>query len=331
MHMADALISTPVALGAGALATILLATAGYKVNKEKRNDTRIVPLMGVLGAFVFAAQMINFTIPGTGSSGHIIGGILLAAFLGPWAAFLTLASVLIIQCLIFADGGLLALGCNILNMGAMSTLVAYPLIFRPLTKNHQSTGRLFVASILASLVGIELGACAVTVETEMSGVTALPLRSFLMLMTGIHLAIGIGEGLATGAIIAFVVKSRPDLLFNADKGVVTSGRNLRKILIGFGVATLVLGGGLAFFASEYPDGLEWSIERITGSTELEPSEKDAASVSAAKIQDTTSVLPDYDNSLSGIIGAAMVVILVGSITSLLTSSRRRASRRSQRA
>ena len=200
-----------------------------------------------------------------------------------------------------------------------------------MTKNHLSTGRLFVASILASLVGIELGACAVTLETELSGVTALPLRSFLMLMTGIHLAIGIGEGLATGAIIAFVVKSRPDLLFNANNGVVTSGRNLRKILIGFGVATLVLGGGLAFFASEYPDGLEWSIERITGSTELEPSEKDAASVSAAKIQDTTSVLPDYDNSLSGIIGAAMVVILVGSITSLLTSSRRRASRRSQRA
>ena len=132
MHMADALISTPVALAAGAAATTLLGIAGYKVNKQKGENSRIVPLMGVLGAFIFAAQMINFTIPGTGSSGHIIGGVLLAAFLGPWAAFLTLSSVLIIQCLVFADGGLLALGCNILNMGAMSTLVAYPLIFRPL-------------------------------------------------------------------------------------------------------------------------------------------------------------------------------------------------------
>ncbi|MDE5652744.1 MAG: energy-coupling factor ABC transporter permease, partial [Muribaculaceae bacterium] len=121
MHMADALISTPVALTAGLAATALLGVAGYKVNKEKSDNVKMVPLMGVLGAFVFAAQMINFSIPGTGSSGHIIGGILLAAFLGPWAAFLTIASVLIIQCLVFADGGLLALGCNIINMGAMTT------------------------------------------------------------------------------------------------------------------------------------------------------------------------------------------------------------------
>ena len=110
--MADALVSTPVASGAGIAAIVLLGVAGYKVNKAKGVNSSIVPLMGVLGAFVFAAQMINFTIPGTGSSGHIIGGVLLAAFLGPWAAFLTISSVLIIQCLIFADGGLFALGCN---------------------------------------------------------------------------------------------------------------------------------------------------------------------------------------------------------------------------
>ena len=118
MHMADALVSPAVAGTAGAVAVALIAVASKKVKKIERDD--IVPMMGVLGAFVFAAQMINFSIPGTGSSGHIIGGILLAALIGPWAAFITLCSVLIIQCLIFADGGMMALGCNIINMAAMS-------------------------------------------------------------------------------------------------------------------------------------------------------------------------------------------------------------------
>lgn len=321
MHMADALISTPVALTAGIVSAALLGIAGYKVNKEKGMNARVVPLMGVLGAFVFAAQMINFTIPGTGSSGHIIGGLLLAAFLGPWAAFLTLSSVLIIQCLVFADGGLMALGCNILNMAAMSTLVAYPLIFRPMVRYSQSTGMLVSASILASIVGLELGACGVTLETLLSGVTALPPKTFLAVMTGIHLAIGLGEGLATSAILAFVVKSRPDLLAITAKGAFSSGRNLRKVLIWFGASAIVLGGGLAFFASEYPDGLEWSIQQLTGSTELE-SNQDAIAVTFEKVQAATSVMPDYDNNLSGIIGALMVVILVWSITSILTRKKK---------
>lgn len=323
MHMADALISTPVALAAGAVAITLLGVAGYKVNHEKGVDSKIVPLMGILGAFVFAAQMINFTIPGTGSSGHIIGGILLAAFLGPWAAFLTIASVLIIQCLIFADGGLLALGCNIINMGAMTTLVAYPLIFRPLTRNNQSTGRVVLASLLACLVGIELGACLVTLETKISGITALPTSTFLGLMTGIHLAIGVGEGLATAAILAFVLRARPDLLATSRSLGATSGKSYKKVLIGFGIATVLLGGGLCFFASQYPDGLEWSIQQLTGSTDL-ASVPDAVTSSLQNVQSATAVMPDYDSSLSGILGAAMVVVLVWAIISLLTIHRRTA-------
>ena len=109
MHMSDALVSPEVAATAGVASLLLLGAAVRKVTRQRRDDERLVPLMGVTGAFVFAAQMINFTIPGTGSSGHLIGGILLAALLGPWAALLTLASVLILQCLLFADGGLLAL------------------------------------------------------------------------------------------------------------------------------------------------------------------------------------------------------------------------------
>ena len=122
MHMSDALVSPAVFAATGAVSTALIAVAVRKVGRraeddaDARQERHTVPMMGVMGAFIFAAQMINFSIPGTGSSGHIVGGILLAALLGPWAAFVTLCSVLVLQCLVFADGGFLALGCNILNM-----------------------------------------------------------------------------------------------------------------------------------------------------------------------------------------------------------------------
>lgn len=134
--MSDALVSPPVFAVTGALSLALLGVAIRRVKRAGDDCTqpdghgeRLVALMGVMGAFVFAAQMINFAIPGTGSSGHLVGGILLAALLGPWAALLTLSSVLVIQCLVFADGGFMALGANILNMAVLSCLVAYPARF----------------------------------------------------------------------------------------------------------------------------------------------------------------------------------------------------------
>lgn len=173
MHMSDALLSPPVALSAGIVSALLIGVSASRIKHEDRDGD--APLMGVLGAFVFAAQMINFTIPGTGSSGHIIGGLLLAALLGPWRGFITLCSVLIVQCLVFADGGLLALGCNIINMAAMSCLVAYPLVFKPLLGQNLNKSRIMLASVVASVVGLELGAFMVSVETVLSGISALPM------------------------------------------------------------------------------------------------------------------------------------------------------------
>jgi cobalt/nickel transport system permease protein len=129
MHMADALISPAVGGGMWAATGALLAYSARKVTQEI--DDRKVPLMGVLGAFVFAAQMINFTIPGTGSSGHLGGGMILTVLLGPYAAFLVTASVLTVQALFFADGGLLALGCNIFNLGFFPAFIAYWATSRP--------------------------------------------------------------------------------------------------------------------------------------------------------------------------------------------------------
>lgn len=323
MHMADALISTPVGIAGAATAATLIVVAGAKLKKSTESRENLVPLMGVLGSFIFAAQMINFSIPGTGSSGHIIGGVLLSAILGPWAGFLTLASVLIVQCLVFADGGLLALGCNILNMGAMSCLVAYPLIFRPIARYPASTSRILWGSILACIAGLELGAVAVTAETYISGITALPFAPFLGLMSSIHLAIGLGEGLATGAVLCYVAKSRPDLLSQSHIEN-ASGKSIRKPMIIFAVAAAALAGGLAFFASTDPDGLEWSVEKLTGKTELVANSVTAVSQAAGSAQQATAIMPDYDGTFAGIIGAVIVMALVWVISSILLHNRKHA-------
>ena len=313
MHLSDALMSTPVAVGGGVIAASLLAVAGDKMKKS--DNPSLVPLMGVLGAFVFAAQMINFAIPGTGASGHVIGGVLLAAFLGPWAAFVTLASVLIIQCLVFADGGLLALGCNLLNMGATTTLIAYPLIFRPITRNSTNIWRISLAAILACTVGLELGSAMVTGEIVLSEITALNPWSFLKIMLLIHLPIGICEGIATGAVLAFVARQRPDLLQGSDHR--PKKKNLKRILIGFGIATVVIACGLVWFASSNPDGLEWSVEREWTGDEAPPEETSIIMAGASRIVNTTSLMPDYENPASGIVGAVIVLLIVWCLSSLL--------------
>lgn len=313
MHMADALVSPAVAAGAGAAAVALIAVAATKVKQIRRDD--IVPLMGVMGAFVFAAQMINFTIPGTGSSGHVIGGILLAAVLGPWAAFLTLCSVLIIQCLVFADGGLLALGCNIINMGAASCLLAYPFVYKPLAGRSGKPWRVIAASVTASVVALEIGALGVTAETEMSGITALPTSTFLAFMLPIHLAIGAVEGIATGAVLCFIEKYRPETLYRRAPRSEKAGGSSKKVIWAFVIGALVLGSAFTWIASSYPDGLEWSIAKTSGLTEL-PS-----------VTPPTAVMPDYNSTFAGIIGATIVMIMLWAVTALLLRRRTPAPRR----
>ena len=274
--------------------------------------------MGVLGAFVFAAQMINFSIPGTGSSGHIIGGVLLASILGPWAAFITLASVLIIQCLVFADGGLMALGCNLINMGAMSCLVAYPLVFRPIAGDMKNRWRVVTAAIVASVVGLECGALLVTLETELSGITALPTGEFLMFMMPIHLAIGLCEGIATGAVLAFVMAYKPDIMYNPahPDGDSAQDRRMSKrtkvVLAVLGSVALVFACTFTWIASGDPDGLEWSISKITGAPEL-----------AEAYVPATAVIPDYDSTFAGIIGGVMVMVILWAVCALLIRRRKR--------
>ena len=306
MHLSDTLISPAVAVATSIVAAALVVVATRKIGRENsRATTHLVPLMGVMGALVFAAQMLNFAIPATGSSGHIVGGVLLAAVLGEWAGFLTLTSVIIVQCLLFADGGLMTLGCNVLNMAALSCLVAYPLIFKPLIHNHNSPSRWAAASIVTSITALAMGALAVTIETELSGITALPYGRFLSFMLPIHLLIGIGEGLATAAVIASLRRYRPDLLFDSTEPTARPRTQFIAITV---VAALLVASVAGTVASSRPDGLEWSIERTTAGVEIAESQSPLHH-RAARIQRTTALLPDYEASMAGLVGVGATLAL----------------------
>ena len=289
MHMADALIS-PAVGGVMWVATVgLIAFSAKKVSEEA--DDRKVPLMGVLGAFIFASQMINFTIPATGSSGHLGGGMILAIFLGPYAAFLVMASVLIVQALFFADGGLLALGCNIFNLGFFPCFLVYPFIFRKIVGKELTKDKLVFASLIAAIVSLQLGAFSVVLETVASGISELPFRTFVLLMQPIHLAIGIVEGIVTAAVAAFVWKARPEILNSAASGVAIGKADTRKVLLGLLVVAALTGGALSWFASSNPDGLEWAMFKTSGKEELES--RASVHASLAGVQEKTAFLPDY--------------------------------------
>lgn len=312
MHMADALI-TPAVGG-----TIWAATAGiiaYSSRKlTKEGDDRRIALMGVLGAFIFAAQMINFSIPGTGSSGHLGGGMILSILLGPYAAFMVMASVLTVQAFFFADGGLLALGCNIFNLGVFPCFIAYPFIFRNLVnKNNKGTNRLIVASVLSAVVALQLGAFAVVSETLLSGISELPFKTFFFLMQPIHLAIGLVEGAVTAAVIIFVWKNRPEILERNPLGSLS----IKKILITLLIITGLTGGLLSWYASSNPDGLEWAMFKTSGKEELESHHPIHHSL--ADIQEKSAILPDYGlqsgemeqagTTISGLVGGLLTLIL----------------------
>jgi ABC-type Co2+ transport system, permease component len=287
--MADALISPAVGATMWTAAAGLIAHSSKKIKDEA--DERKVPLMGVLGAFIFAAQMINFSIPGTGSSGHLGGGMILAVLLGPYAAFLVMASVLIVQALFFADGGLLALGCNIFNLGFFPCFIAYPLVYRVMVGKDSARGTIVLGSLFAAIVSLQLGAFGVVLETLFSGISELPFWTFIMLMQPIHLAIGVVEGFVTAAVVLFVWNARPEIVNAAARTESIGKVNIAKVLIGGLAAAMVLGGVVSWFASANPDGLEWAMFKTSGKAELES--RDRVHASLAAMQEKTAFLPDY--------------------------------------
>jgi cobalt/nickel transport system permease protein len=206
LHAPDGFLSVPVAL---VMWIITILTVGYAVSRTNRHlDERAVPLLGVMAAFIFAAQMFNFPIVG-GTSGHLLGGVLAAVLLGPWAATLVMAAVIAVQALVFQDGGLLVMGANIFNMGVIGTLGGYAL-YRALATafGGETRGRLPAAAI-AAWVAVVAGAVAMALELGISG--TVPLQIALPAMVGVHMLIGVGEGAITVAALAFINVTRADL------------------------------------------------------------------------------------------------------------------------
>lgn len=315
MHMADALLAPGVA---GVMYACSAVAAGRSVRKlnQQPND-KAVPVMGVMGAFVFAAQMINFTIPGTGSSGHLCGGMLLGRHRGSLRRVFDddrrAAHPMPAVCRRRPDGvggqhleyGVLRLFCGRADLARL-----YPQGAEP-CKNYRRIADWRILSL-------QLGAFSVSVETLASGITALPFGAFLLAMQPIHLAIGAVEGCITAAVLVFLYEARPSLLW---QGSVAAGEKQRLTLRGtLGVlagAAVVVAGGLSLLASAFPDGFEWSLQRLTGSTELETTGPVQAFF--ARIQEWTALLPDYNfagsdaaagTSAAGIIGAVVVLAVV---------------------
>ena len=298
MHLGNGIICPVTGIPMLAIAGVSAIWALKKARKDFKREN--IPQAAALTAFVFALQMINFTIPSTGSSGHIIGAVLLAALLGPYAAFLAICAILTVQAVFFADGGLMALGCNIFNMGFLACFVVYPLVYKPLVNNKKYA----LGAFLSSVAALQLGSIAVVAEAYLSGSITSNLASFAALMQGIHLAIGAAEGLFTAAVVYAVMH--------------TKIRQSRQTSV-FAISSLVIGAFLAQYASQKPDGLEWSLLKMSDSMVMQ-TQGVLYSVSEA-IQAKTAVLGQIQPitaNISGIIIAAILMAAVGYILSYKT-------------
>ena len=328
MHMPNEVLSPAVAGGfiAAGAAGLAIAAAGAR----RSFDESKVPLMGVLGAFVFAAQMVNFPILG-GTSGHLGGGVLLAILLGPHATALVMAAILTVQCLIFYDGGLLALGCNTVNMGLVAPYVGYAayraILGRP--NGGKSVGRLYLASFAGGLVGVAASAALVPVQIALSGRSAVPFTTFFPIMVGVHLLIGAVEGLVTFAVVLYVAQVRPDAL---EVRVARRERVSRGALAAsFGLFALVTAGFLSLAASGLPDGLEWlTAEKGYAVSAEQAHATDRVAAQTSAWQESSAPFPDYSvrgenpakhwTSIAGISGT---LVTLGMVYGIAVAVRRR--------
>ena len=245
MHIPDGFLEPKVWVPLTAVSVAAVAFASKKVSKNL--DEKKVPLMGVIAAFVFAAQMVNFPVGG-GTSGHLMGGVLIATIMGPFAALLMISTVLIIQALLFQDGGITALGANIFNMGIVGTGLGY-LTFKGL---NRVTGNLNFAVFTASWLSVVTAAGIAAAELSISGV--IPISVSLPAMTGVHAIIGIGEGAITIAALGLISGVSKDVFYGVQtvEARKVQRRPMLWILLAVSMSVAVL---LAPFASELPDGL----------------------------------------------------------------------------
>ena len=320
LHAPDGFFSLPVSAAGYALAAAAVGFAIYRANRSL--NERIVPMMGVMAAFIFAAQMLNFPVAG-GTSGHLIGGALAAIILGPWAAILVMTAVVGLQALLFQDGGLLVMGVNLLNMSIVSVLAGYGAYWVSQRLGGGGYTSLMAGGFAAAWVSVVASSATTAVALSLSGTS--PLAVALPAILGFHMLIGIGEGLITVFALSFIRQARPQLLgarpnagadavvASADDGGRgrTALRGARLWAAGYVIAiALVM---LAPFASGSPDGLERVAE-------------DSGFMSAA-LSAPYSIISDYQlpgvqneavaTALAGVVGVTVVYLLVAGCAYLL--------------
>ncbi|GAA3063915.1 energy-coupling factor ABC transporter permease [Streptomyces roseofulvus] len=339
MHVPDGFINAPVSAAAGVVAAGAVAVSLRGARREL--DEKIAPLAGLVAAFVFAVQMLNFPVA-AGTSGHLLGGALAAILVGPWTGVLCIAVVLLMQGVLFADGGLTALGVNITVMGVVTVVTAH-LVFRGLRLVLPRTrGGVTAATFVAALVSVPASAAAFTLIYAIGGTTEVPIGKVLTAMLGVHVLIGVGEAVITMLTVGAVLAVRPDLVHGArgltaplklriDGELVDAApaplaapvaasarKSPRKVWIGGVVTALVLAGVVSFYASASPDGLE----KVAADQGIDAQARDHAAAD--------SPLADYgvrgidsarlSGGLAGVIGVG-VTLAVG--TGLFWAARRR--------
>ncbi len=250
MHIPDGFLSPGVYIICWAITIVALAAALRRTGRDI--GERQVPLMGVLAAFIFAAQMLNFPVAG-GTSGHLIGGALAAILLGPWAAMLVMTSVVGLQALLFQDGGLLVLGANVLNMAIISPIVGYAVFTAARRLVGQARTGIWVGGMIGAWLSVMAAATATALQLALSGTSAFGV--VMPAMLGVHALIGLGEGLITVGALAFVLSTRRDLL-TAEATAPSSNRAWWAVGLVIALALTLLSP----LASASPDGLEWVAE-----------------------------------------------------------------------
>ncbi|MBE8990703.1 energy-coupling factor ABC transporter permease [Nostoc sp. LEGE 12450] len=290
MHIPDGFVSVPVA-GATGLASVAALFIAFERSQEAFGIRR-APILGLTTAFIFAAQMINFPVAG-GTSGHLLGGTLAAIVLGsPWAGTLCIATVLIIQAVLFADGGITALGANIFNMGVVGVWVGWVLTQTLQRLLGGSKGRLPLAAGIAAAVSVVVAAIACAIELALSGTA--PVAIVLPAMTGVHILIGIGEGIITGGVLTYLATARPDLLPGEQQEF--RGWSVPIVTI------FLIAGVLSLFASAWPDGLE-KVAENTGFIDL--ASKVRVIVPTPLADYSIEGLGPIGTSIAGLVGATV--------------------------
>ncbi|KJY36639.1 energy-coupling factor ABC transporter permease [Streptomyces katrae] len=322
MHVPDGFIDAPVSVAAGVAATAAVAVSLRGARREL--DERTAPLAGLVAAFIFAVQMLNFPVA-AGTSGHLLGGALAAILVGPYTGVLCVSVVLLMQGILFADGGLTALGVNILNMAVVTVLVSYA-VFRVLLRLLPSGRRsVTVAAFAGALLSVPGAAVMFTLLYALGGTTDVPIGKVFTAMVGVHVLIGLGEALITAATVGAVIAVRPDLVHGA-RGlaaplklriggqlvdapaaapVPAAARSTRKLWLTGLVTALVLAGFVSFYASSSPDGLE----KVAADKGIDAKTKEHAAADSPLADYSVKDVDDarLSGGLAGVIGVGATV------------------------